>query len=179
MNSIETILAHLAAMQGMDAVRAACRRFVLGKISIPLDSSIADLSDVESSISSSAPAKAKAKGKRGRPSKDKKAERKPRGQTSWNKLVAETLKEMQDAYKAEHPDISEKDLNKAVPYKLAFEEAGKRKRASDPEAQKKYEEAKAKKSKEFAKQEFPPLPPSGKTSQTMRTGAGSGSANDE
>lgn len=171
MNAIETILANLAALQGEDSVKEACKRFVKGKFPVALDSSIASLSDAESSISSSAPKK------RGRPAKGAaataaaekpKKEYKPRGQTSWNKLVEEVLKELRATYAEEHPDADEAAIAKAVPYKIAYEEAGKRKRASDPEAQRKYEEKKA--AKLAAKiTKLPPLPPSGKTSQTMHT----------
>lgn len=170
MNAIETILANLAALQGLDAVRAACRKFYLGKIPIALDASVADLSDMESSISSEVSPK-----KRGRPSassaKQKpKKERKPRGQTSWNKLVEATLKEMREVYKLDHPEDDDAAVAKAVPYKMAFEEAGKRKRASDPEAQRLFEEKKAAKlAGKLSK--LPPLPPSSKTSQTEKTGA--------
>ena len=192
MNAVETILANLAAIQGIETVRKACHRFYLGKIPVALDASIADLSDVESSISEDDAPK-----KRGRPSKEKekthktkeKKERKPRGQTSWNKLVEATLKEMRDAYIAEHPDMYDvykaehpdedeetiakeiaKIVAKAVPYKIAFEEAGKRKRASDPEAQRLFEEKKtAKQAAKVAK--YPPLPISSKTSQTEKTGS--------
>lgn len=174
MNALEQILANLAAMQGKDAVKAACQKFVLNKIPVAVDSSIAALSDAESSVSSSEAPK-----RRGRPAKNKgnangsekskeKKERKPRGQTSWNKLVEEVLKEMRDAYGTEHPDADTAAVAKAVPYKVAFEEAGKRKRASDPEAQRMYAEKKA--AKLAAKvASYPPLPPSSKTSQSGRT----------
>ena len=170
MNAIETILSNLAALQGADAVKAACKRFAQGKIPVALDSSIAALSDAESSVSSTAGPK-----RRGRPAKAATAEKpkkehKPRGQTSWNKLVEEVLKEMRETYATENPDADAVAIAKAVPYKIAFEEAGKRKRASDPEAQRKYEEKKA--LKLAAKvASYPPLPPSGKTSQTGRTAA--------
>ena len=171
MNAIETILSNLAALQGSDAVRKACHRFYLGKIPVAMDESIADLSDVESSVSSNLGPK-----KRGRPAKSSsqgqkaKKERKPRGQTSWNKLVEATLKEMREVYKIDYPEDDDAAVAKAVPYKMAFEEAGKRKRASDPEAQRRFDERKA--AKQAAKAaKHPPLPPSGKTSQTMRTGS--------
>lgn len=169
MNPIESILANLAVIQGEEAVRSACRRFCLGKVKIPLDASLEDLSDVESSISST---DSKKRG-RGRPRKEKREKRpyKPRGQTSWNILVQEVLTELRGAYQRENPEASEQVVAKAVPYKIAFEEAGKRKRAADPEAQKAFEQKKVEKAAKKAEQKqnkLPPLPPSGKTSQTGR-----------
>ncbi len=168
MNPIESILANLAILNGKELVEAACKRFCQNKIPIPLDASLIDLSEAESSVSSMG----KKRG-RGRPRKDgrEKREYKPRGQTSWNKMVEEVLKELRDAYQTANPEASEQVVAKAVPYKVAFEEAGKRKRAADPEAQKLFEEKKAKKEAEKAAKkakEVPPLPPSGKTSQTGR-----------
>jgi hypothetical protein len=173
MNAIETILSNLAALQGEDEVRAACRRFALGKIPVALDASIADLSDADTSVSSDVPKR------RGRPSSSSekkqnakakaKKEHKPRGQTSWNKLVEATLKEMRDAHQADHPDEDAATVAKAVPYKIAFEEAGKRKRASDPEAQRLFHEKKAAKAATKL-MKLPPLPLSSKTSQTEKTG---------
>ena len=86
---------------------------------------------------------------RGRPRKETpegKKERKPREQTEWNKMV-----------KAVYLEMREKDP-KFTP-KMAFEEAGRRKRASDPEAQAKYEAKMA-----LKKTKMPLLPPSSKTS---------------
>ena len=59
-----------------------------------------------------------------------KKERKPRGQTSWNKMVDEVLEDM-------------RKTNPETTHRMAFEEAGKRKRAGNPDAQAKYEERRA------------------------------------
>lgn len=58
-----------------------------------------------------------------------KKEHKPRGKSSWNIAVDKVLEEMRAA-----SDDPEK-----VTYKIAYAEAGRRKRENDPEAQAKYE----------------------------------------
>ncbi len=58
-----------------------------------------------------------------------KKEHKPRGKSSWNIAVDKVLEEMRAA-----SDDPEK-----VTYKIAYAEAGRRKRENDPDAQAKYE----------------------------------------
>jgi YD repeat-containing protein len=58
-----------------------------------------------------------------------KKEHKPRGKSSWNIAVDKVLEEMRAA--SDEPD--------KVTYKIAYAEAGRRKRENDPDAQAKYE----------------------------------------
>lgn len=59
-----------------------------------------------------------------------KKERKARGPTSWNILVSEVLEEM-------------RKTNPEATHRMAYAEAGTRKREGDPDAQAKYEERRA------------------------------------
>jgi hypothetical protein len=73
-----------------------------------------------------------------------KRERKPRGKSSWNLEVDGVRQEMMAAHRKAHPSASQEDVDKAVSYKMAFAEASRRRRATNPEAQAKYEEYKQK-----------------------------------
>ncbi len=134
--AVSKILASLIPAFGYADVRTACLKFASQK-----PSAVEEISD-SGSVSSLESAAASTK-------KEKKEKiSKPRGQSSWNILVAETLKEMREAYietfMAEHPEVTEeaeiqKGVEKAITYKMAFARASEKKRESDPEAQKKYD----------------------------------------
>ena len=68
-----------------------------------------------------------------------KKEKKERGPSSWNLVVAEVLEEMRAAASATADEGQQEAAVKAVTYKMAFAEASRRKRADDPEAQAKYD----------------------------------------
>ena len=68
-----------------------------------------------------------------------KKEKKERGPSSWNLVVAEVLEEMRAAASATAEEGKEEAAAKAVTYKMAFAEASRRKRVDDPEAQAKYD----------------------------------------
>jgi hypothetical protein len=175
--NIDQILASLATAFGHADVRTACLKFASRKAGSEKAGSDAakapskeDTSDTESTTSS-------------KKSKKEKKESKPRGPSSWNILVAETLKEMRDAfmesYIADHPEAEEEEIvkaaEKAVTYKMAYTHASEKKRDGNPEAQAKYEENKAKraakkaekassKGEKAAEAAKVPLPPSGTSS---------------
>ncbi len=73
-----------------------------------------------------------------------KRERKPRGKSSWNLEVDGVRQEMMAAYRKTHTSATPEEVEKAVSYKMAFAEASRRRRATNPEAQAKYEEYKQK-----------------------------------
>lgn len=178
MSSIDQILASLAAVVGYAELRTACLKFASKK---PSDITQAPLMKLPSSgssvVSESESVGSSVSSKK---SKKEKKESKPRGQSSWNIEVQETLKEMRDAYMeeyvGEHPEATEEEIvkaaEKAVTYKMAFARASEKKREADPEAQKKYEENKAKRAAKKAEKAASkaqeaakiPLPPSSKTS---------------
>jgi hypothetical protein len=140
-------------------------------------SSVISDADAESVGSSVSSAGSKKKGKKEKAPKEKK-ESKPRGQSSWNIAVQETLTEMRDAYMetfvGENPEATEEEIKKAtekaITYKMAFARASEKKREADPDAQAKYEENKAKRlAKKAAKMTSAeaaklPLPPSSNSS---------------
>ena len=186
-SNIDQILASLAAAFGHAEVRTACLKYASKKAAPEASSAaggggIAKFSSASSVISesesiSSSVSSAGKKGKKEKAPKEKK-ESKPRGQSSWNIAVQETLTEMRDAFMetfvTENPEATEEEIKKAtekaVTYKMAFARASEKKREADPDAQAKYEENKAKRlakkatkmtSAEAAKL---PLPPSSKSS---------------
>ena len=71
-----------------------------------------------------------------------KRERKPRGKSSWNVEVDGVRQEMMASYRKTHASATQEEVEKAVSYKMAFAEASRRRRATNPEAQAKYEEYK-------------------------------------
>jgi hypothetical protein len=188
--NIDQILASLAAAFGHADVRTACLKYAsrksapetasptngLAKLFSSASSVVSESESIGSSVSSK-----KSKNHEG---KKEKKESKPRGQSSWNIAVQETLTEMRDAYMetyvTENPEATEDDIKKAtekaVTYKMAFARASEKKREADPTAQAKYEENKAKrlaKKAEKASAKVPatveeaakiPLPASSKTS---------------
>lgn len=74
--------------------------------------------------------------------KKPKRERKPRGKSSWNVEVDRVREEMMASYRKTHTSATKEEVEKAVSYKNAFAEASRRRRATNPEAQAKYEEYK-------------------------------------
>ena len=171
MSSIDQILTSLAAVVGYAELRTACLKFAsrkggdmiatsgagsglaskkpsdviapsgAAKLFSSASSVVSETESVGSSVSST----------EGKKKKEKK-ESKPRGKSSWNIQVDETLKEMRDAFMetfvGENPEATEEEIvkasEKAVTYKMAFARASEKKREGNPEAQAKYEESKAK-----------------------------------
>ncbi len=149
MSALDLILSSLSATYGEGELRTACLRFAasgpikgagkVGAAGLPLLPASSSSSPHESDAESV--------------SSKKKKESKPRGPSKWNLMVAEVLKEMREAWRAENPDAPEGAENKAVIHKMAFEEAGRRKRENDPEAQAKYEKSQEKKAEKKAEKE--------------------------
>lgn len=114
-SSIQNILTQLVSGFGHDAVRQACLKFCT-------QSKKASASDSDAESASSGKKEKKTRG--------------PRGPNSWTLFVTEVLQEMQAAA---GPD-------EKITRKMAMAEAGRRKRAeAGPEAEEKYQAAKAKK----------------------------------
>jgi hypothetical protein len=181
-SNIDQILASLAAAFGHAEVRTACLKYASKKAApevasggggIKFSSASSVISESESIGSSVSSA-----GKKSKKEKKEKKESKPRGQSSWNIAVQETLTEMRDAYMetfvGENPEATEEEIKKAtekaITYKMAFTRASEKKREADPDAQAKYEENKAKRlAKKAAKITTAeaaklPLPPSSNSS---------------
>ena len=180
--AIDQILASLAAAFGHADVRTACLKYASRKSAPDAPSKhfssgssvVSETESVGSSVSSTEGKKKKEKNHEG------KKESKPRGKSSWNIQVDETLKEMRDAFMetfvGENPEATEEEIvkasEKAVTYKMAFARASEKKREGNPEAQAKYEESKAKRAEKKAAKASSkaeeaakiPLPASSKTS---------------
>ena len=187
-SNIDQILASLAAAFGHAEVRTACLKYASKKAAPEVSSAAGGggtkfssassvISESESIGSSVSSAGKKSKKEKAEGKKEKK-ESKPRGQSSWNIAVQETLTEMRDAFMetfvGENPEATEDEIKKAaekaVTYKMAFARASEKKREADPDAQAKYEENKAKRlAKKAAKMTSAeaaklPLPPSSNSS---------------
>lgn len=122
-SAIQNILNQLVSGFGQDAVRQACLKFCT--TSSKTKKASASDSDGESASSG----------------KKEKKTRSPRGPNSWTLFVTEVLQEMQAAA---GPD-------EKITRKMAMAEAGRRKRAeAGPEAEEKYQAAKAKKAEKKA-----------------------------
>jgi len=132
-SSIQNILTQLVSGFGHDAVRQACLKFCTG--SKGKSAAASSDSDAESAASGG---------------KKAKKTRTPRGPNSWTLFVTEVLAEMQAAAAP----------GEKITRKMAMAEAGKRKRAeAGPEAEEKYQAAKAKKAEKKAAKSSPETSP--------------------
>jgi hypothetical protein len=132
-SSIQNILTQLVSGFGHDAVRQACLKFCTG--SKGKSATASSDSDAESAASGG---------------KKAKKTRTPRGPNSWTLFVTDVLTEMQAAAAP----------GEKITRKMAMAEAGKRKRAeAGPEAEEKYQAAKAKKAEKKAAKSSPETSP--------------------
>jgi hypothetical protein len=123
-SAVQNILTQLVSGFGQDAVRQACLKFCVTSGKGKKGAAVASDSDAES-VSNG---------------KKEKKTRAARGPNSWTLFVSEVLAEM----KAASPD-------EKITRKMAMAEAGRRKRAeAGPEAEEKYQAAKAKKAEKKA-----------------------------